>query len=125
MTGEGGFDKAVEEGMRFHRLRFEFGMILHGDEPWVRRDFDDLDEVAAGADAGGDESRFGEGPAVLRVEFVAVAMPLDDVRRAVAAGGDRLELRPARAVRTAALSPVGGLRRRRELARGRNRRRMG
>ena len=44
--GDSRFDEARKQRMRPERLRLELGMELHGDEPRMRRQLRDLDELA-------------------------------------------------------------------------------
>src|SRR3954466_12295178 len=81
------FEEAAEQRMRLVRLRLEFGVELHGEKPGVARDFDDLGEIAAGAQAGGGQAGALVSVAVLRVVLVAVAVAFHDARVAIAAVG--------------------------------------
>src|SRR5215471_16194239 len=67
-----------EERVRLERLRLELGVELHGDVPWMRRQLDDLDELAVERAADDLEALVGERLLVETVELVAVAMPLVD-----------------------------------------------
>ena len=66
--------------MRLQRLRLELGVELHRDVPGMRRQLDDLDELAVERAADDLEAVLGERLLVEAVELVAVAMALvDDV----------------------------------------------
>ena len=74
------FDEPGEQRMRLERLRLELGMELHGDVPRMRRQFDDLDELAVERPADDVEAVFRQRLLVQAVELVAMAVALvDDV----------------------------------------------
>src|SRR5689334_15812882 len=78
-----GADECLEERVRLHRLGLEFRMELAAQEPGVVRDFADLDigvvrRLPGDPQAGGLQALL-----VFAIEFVAVAMPLVDLARAV------------------------------------------
>src|SRR5258706_165957 len=85
-----GTDKAPEERMGEHRLRLELGMELAGQEIRMVLDLHDLHETAIGGLAADPHSLLQHGVEVLPVHFVAVAVPLADLRPAVGA----MRLRP-------------------------------
>src|SRR4051812_29134455 len=72
----GGADEGLEERMRLHRLRLEFGVELAAEEPRVTRDLADLDVGAVGRLTGETEAGGLELVLVLAVELVAMAMAL-------------------------------------------------
>ena len=98
------FDEAEEQRVRVLRFRLEFRMELHGDEPGMVAKLDDLGELLVRIDAGDHEAGRLEVTLIVRVEFVAMAMPLADKRFAVAGcraraffEGTRLGSQPHRA----------------------------
>src|SRR5437870_8988226 len=82
--------------MRRRRTRFVFRMELAADEPGMAFELDDLDEFAVRRCAGDVESALLERRHVLRIDLVAVAMPLFDEIDAVCLAGDRSFLQRAR-----------------------------
>src|SRR4051812_12406741 len=73
-------DESGEQRVRLQRLRLELGMELHRDVPGMRRQLDDLDELAVERAADDLESFVGQRLLEQAVELVAVAVPLvDDV----------------------------------------------
>ena len=77
-------DKAAEERVRTVGTGLEFGVILHADIERVIVPLHDLNEPSVRRETGENEPRGGESLAVFVVEFVAVAVTLGDVLRAVA-----------------------------------------
>src|SRR3954468_13846670 len=71
-------DEPGEQRMRLERLRLELGMELHRDVPRVRRQLDDLDELAVERAADDLQALVGQRLLVEAVELVAMAMPLVD-----------------------------------------------
>ena len=76
-------DEPGEQRMRLERLRLELGMELDRDVPGMRRQLDDLDELAVERAADDLQPLVGERFLVQAVELVAVAVPLVDDRFAV------------------------------------------
>ena len=75
-----GLDEAGEQRVRLERLRLELGMELHRHVPRMRRQLDDLDELAVERPADDLEPVLGQRLLVQAVELVAMAVPLvDDV----------------------------------------------
>ncbi len=74
-------DEPGKQRMRPGRLRLELRMELHGHEPGMLGDLDDLDQPPVGAGAAEVHPVLGELLAVGVVELVAVAVPLGDLRR--------------------------------------------
>ena len=73
-------DEPGEQRMRRERLRLELRMELHRDVPRMRRQLDDLDELAVERAADDLQPVFGQRLLVEAVELVAVAVTLvDDV----------------------------------------------
>src|SRR5580765_1772175 len=83
------FDEAREERMRRERLRLELGMELDGDEPRMRRQLRDLDELAVGRAARHLHPVLRERRLVETIEFEAMPMPLVDQIAAVDSVRDR------------------------------------
>src|SRR5439155_26437642 len=91
-----GTDKAPEERMGEHRLRFEFGMELTGQEVRMVRDLHDLHEAAIGRLAAHAQTLPQHGVEILPVHLVAVPVALADLRPAVGAMCLRSRLEDAR-----------------------------
>src|SRR5271166_943592 len=72
--------------MRTGGLRLELRMVLDGDEPGMRGNFDDLDKRAIGTDSHGTHPLGLKLLAIGVVELVAVAVPLGDLLGTVALG---------------------------------------
>src|SRR5262245_2777490 len=87
---ERGAHEVGEERMRLQGLRLELRVVLHGHVPRVLRDLRHLHELAVGRLAGDREPALREAALVGLVELVAMAVPLEDLGRAV-------DLRRARA----------------------------
>ena len=94
--------KPANSGCDGRRLRLELRMELHGHEPGMVGQLDDLDQRAVGAGAGDLQAVGRELLAVDVVELVAVAVPLGDLARAVARGRVAAGRRAASAGRRAA-----------------------
>src|SRR5204863_8737376 len=77
------FDEAREEWMRRERLRLELRMELDSDEPRVRRQLRDFDELAVGRAARHLHPVLRERRLVETIEFEAMPMPLVDQIAAV------------------------------------------
>src|SRR5579862_3728627 len=78
-----GANERGKKRMRSKWLRFEFGMKLAANKPGVIGHFDNFDIHAIGRPAGNAESGAGERLLVLAIKFVAMAMALGDLQRAV------------------------------------------
>src|SRR5947207_3432000 len=74
-----------KQRMRGQRFRFEFGMELAAEEPWmlIARQLNDLDELAVGRDPAEDEPALLQGLSISRIEFISVTMALADFSRSV------------------------------------------
>ena len=75
---ECGGDELAEERVRFRGLGLEFRMELHGEEPRMVGQLDDLDEIAVGTQSAGDEALGLERFAIFVVELVAMPVPFVD-----------------------------------------------
>ena len=71
-------DEAGEERMRLERLRLELRVELHRDVPRMRRQLDDLDELAVERAADDLQALVGQRLLVEAVELVAMAVALVD-----------------------------------------------
>src|SRR3954447_14332607 len=71
-------DESREQRMRLQRLRLELGVELHGDVPGMRRELEDLDELAVERAADDLESALGQRLLIQAVEFVPMTMALVD-----------------------------------------------
>ena len=69
--------------MRIERARFQFGVVLHADEPGMIRNLHRLRQQAVRRQARQDNARFRELVRPADVHLVAVAMALLDFRGAV------------------------------------------
>src|SRR5947207_6586002 len=78
-----GADEGAEQRVRLERLRFELGMELAPEIPGVIADLTDLDIGVIRRLAGDPQPCGGQDLLILAVEFVAVAVPLTDLRGAV------------------------------------------
>src|SRR3990172_2105 len=78
MARPGGLHIAGEQRMTVTRRGGEFRMELHAHEPGVIRPFDDFDQRAVHGCAGNHQALLRQTVAILVVEFVAVAVTLDD-----------------------------------------------
>src|SRR5262245_51356175 len=89
-----GLDESGEQRVRLERLRRELRVELHRDIPGMRRQLDDLDELAVERAAHDLESLVGERLLVQAVELVAVAVATVDHVAAVerVGPGSRLQL---------------------------------
>src|SRR5689334_22545640 len=76
-----------EQRMRLQRLGLELRMKLACQEPGMVRSLDNFHILAVRRTSGNAESRVGQRLFVLAVEFVAVAVALADIRRAVGLEG--------------------------------------
>src|ERR1700754_738463 len=85
---DGSADEGGEERMRLERLRFELGMELAAEEPWMVRSFDDLDIIFVGSASGDAQAGTGENFFVVAVEFVAMTMAFADFGFAIGARGE-------------------------------------
>ena len=94
--------KPANSGWAAVGLRFELGVVLHGQEPRMLGQLDDLDQRAVGAGAGELHAVGRELLAVDVVELVAVAVPLGDPLAAVASRRASSPGRAAPAARRAA-----------------------
>src|SRR4051794_23009251 len=105
---EGGGDEVAEQRMGPGRLALELGVELHGQEPGVIGQLDDLHELAVRAGAGHGEAVLLERLAIAVVELVAMAVPLADLFLAVgrerAAGGVEPARPSSKSHRAAALA---------------------
>src|SRR5262245_66442828 len=96
--------------MRARRLRLEFRVALHRQEPRMARQFDHLDQPSAGTRAGDSHAALRKALAVGIVELKAVPVPLGYNRLAVSAMRQtpldhRLVKRPE-PLRSAAVRPI-------------------
>src|SRR5688572_22549745 len=73
-----GLDITGEQRMTVARRGREFGMELHADEPGMIFQLHDLDQIAVHRGAGNHQPFLFELRAELVVEFVTMAMTLDD-----------------------------------------------
>src|SRR5579862_8505492 len=78
-----GANERGKKRMRSKWLRFEFGMKLAANEPRMIGHFDNFDIHAIGRPAGDAESGARERLLVLAIKFVAMAMALGNLKRAV------------------------------------------
>src|SRR5262249_52894590 len=78
-----GTDEAPEEGMGEHRLRFELGMELAGEEVGVVRDFHDFNEATIRGFPGHPQTLLHHDVEIVPIHLVPVTMPLTDLRLAV------------------------------------------
>ena len=81
---QAGPNKGDKQGMGLVGAALEFGMVLHADIERMVVPLDNLNEPSVRRETGEDKSRGGERFAVFVVEFIAVAVALGDVLRAVA-----------------------------------------
>src|SRR5688500_14226782 len=91
-----GLDETGKERVWCERLRFELGMELHRHVPRVRRQLDDLDELAVERSADDLELLVGEGILLQAFELVAGPVALADDRLAVEMMGAGAVLQLAR-----------------------------
>src|SRR3982074_3558578 len=68
-------NKGCEKRVRSQRLRLELRMELTAQEPWMVREFDDLNEVLVRRNTGNNEAIVGEGLLELAVKLVSMTMP--------------------------------------------------
>ena len=80
-------NEALEKRMRLVRLALKFGMELRGDEEWVRRDFDNLDQFAIRRRAAKNETGLLKLLTILVVELVTMAVALVNDEGAINLGG--------------------------------------
>src|SRR5262249_15531979 len=78
-------DERLEERVRLHGLRLEFGVELATEEPGMVRQFADFDIRAVRSLAGDAQPRCAQSLLVLAIEFVSMAMALVNFLRAVRA----------------------------------------
>ena len=71
-------NKFAEERLGSRGLRLELRMVLHRHEPRVTAQLDNLDQLAVGTEADGDEIMIDEVLPVAIVEFVAMPVTLMD-----------------------------------------------
>src|ERR1022692_1255076 len=76
-------DKRLEERVRLQRLALELRMELAPQHPGVLGDLADFHVGLVGRLAGDAQSARGEALLVFPIEFVAMAVPLADIARAV------------------------------------------
>src|SRR5258708_31340059 len=81
--------------MRSGWARFVLGVELAAEEPGMAFQFDDLDKLSVGGEAGHVESALLELRHIFRIHFVAMAMALVDQIAAVGLVRDRALLQPA------------------------------
>src|ERR1700722_7762455 len=93
---DGRLDKAGEERVWLLRLRAELRMELHGHEPGLFRNFDNLRQILLRIRARDRDAGRLELPAVFGIELGTVAVPLVDRVRAVASGRPRVLVENAR-----------------------------
>ena len=74
----GRLDKGDEQRMRVLYGTLVLGMVLYADEPRVVFQFDHFDQVRVGIDADRFEPGFGEFVEIVVVEFITVAVTLDN-----------------------------------------------
>lgn len=80
------FDEALEQRMRLKRARLQFRVVLDADEPGMIRVFDGLGQHTIRRHAGEDQTAVFQTVLVVDIDFVAVAVALGDVGRAVDLG---------------------------------------
>ena len=79
-------NEAFEQRMRLVRFAMKFRVELAGDEKWVLRQFDNLDQLAVGCKSTEDKLCGLEPFAIGIVEFVAMPMTFVDDERPIQSG---------------------------------------
>src|SRR5439155_19992024 len=85
-------NKGCKQRMGGQWLRLEFGVELAAEKPGMVCEFDDLDEILVGGNAGNDQSVVGEYLLELPVELVSMTMPFRDYTGIVNTIGQRARL---------------------------------
>src|SRR5690606_4268309 len=96
VVASGRGDKSLEQRVRRCRLRLEFWMKLHGQEPGVAIQFDDLHKAAVRVRTGHAHPVLGKRLPVGVVKLVAMPMPLRDLLALITGRRDTSGLQSAR-----------------------------
>src|SRR5689334_20325389 len=84
--------------MRLERPRFQFGMVLHPDEPRMVLVFDDLRQDTIGRHAREAQAVLLKPVLVSRVDLVAMTVPFGNLQRAAIDSGNAAAARERRRV---------------------------